>query len=78
MEYDYHYSDAIALRSGNWFYVDKVFTLIQKFQEANEKETDVKKKFRKYRKIPDKWEYMTWHDKRFIEEFLCNRTNMYY
>lgn len=21
---------------------------------------------------------MTWHDKRFIEEYMCNRTNMYY
>lgn len=21
---------------------------------------------------------MNWHDKRFVEEYLCNRTNMYY
>ena len=24
-EFNYHFSDAIALHSGNWFYVDKVF-----------------------------------------------------
>ena len=78
MEYDYHFSDAIALRSGNWFYVDGVFDHIREHQVKNRDEEDESKKFRDHRDIPEKWEHMTWHDKRFIEEYLCNRTKMYY
>lgn len=78
MEFSYHFTDAIALRSGNWFYVDRVFDHIREHQQRNRNETDESKKFREYRDIPEKWEYMTWFDKRFIEEYLCNRTSMYY
>lgn len=76
--YKYDFSDAIALRSGNWFYVDRVFNHIQEHQQRNRNETDESNKFREYPDIPLTWEEMTWHDKRFIEEYLCNRTNMYY
>ena len=35
MEYDYDVKDSIALRSGNWFYVDRVFDHIREHQERN-------------------------------------------
>lgn len=74
MAFDYRLEDALALHSGNWFYVDKVFDHIIAHQERNRKNPV----FREYPNIPRTWEEMDWHDKRFIEEYLCNRTSMYY
>ena len=76
MEYQYHYSDALPLHAANWFYVDRVFKRIQEHQDKNRLETDPKKKFREYKNIPDTWSEMDWFDKRFIEEFLCNRSSV--
>jgi len=36
------------------------------------------KKFRMYPPIPLTWDELSWHDRRFVEEYLCNRTSMYY
>lgn len=77
-EFIYNMSDGAALHSGNWFYVDQIFDHIQKAQDKNEVEQDESKKFREYKRIPSTWAEMNWHDKRFIEEYLCNRTNMIY
>ena len=40
----------------------------------------VKDKLRPHRILPEdiKFEQLTYHDKKFIEEYFCNRTNMYY
>ena len=35
IEFYYDFSDAIALRSGNWFYVDRVFDHIREHQVRN-------------------------------------------
>ena len=78
MEFKYHYSDALPLHAANWFYVDRIFDHIQEHQLRNRAEMNKSKKFREYPNIPLTWSEMTWHDKRFIEEYLCNRTRIYY
>lgn len=78
MEFQYHFSDALPLHGGNWFYVDRIFNHIQEHQERNRAETNSSKKFREHPNIPLTWAKLTWHDKRFIEEYLCNRTRIFY
>ena len=78
MTFNYHYSDALPLHAANWWYVDKVFHHIQGEQIKNRDDTDDTKKFREYPNIPLTWDELTWHDKRFVEEYLCNRTRVFY
>ena len=78
MNFSYHYSDALPLHAANWWYVDKVFHHIQGEQIKNRDVIDDTKKFREYRNIPLTWDELTWHDKRFVEEYLCNRTRVFY
>ena len=77
-EYTYNYRDALALHSGNWFYVDEIFKHIRDKQNINRIKPKDSNKFREHNNIPLSWAEMSWHDKRFIEEYLCNRTKMYY
>ena len=44
----------------------------------NRVESNLTNKFREYPDIPLTWPELSWHDKRFIEEYLCNRTRLYY
>ena len=69
---------ALPLHAGNWFYVNEIFQHIQDHQVRNRLESNQTKRFREYPNIPLAWKDMSWHDKRFIEEYMGNRTRMYY
>ena len=76
--YTYGYTDSLALHGGNWFYINEIFKHIQDHQKRNRIQTNKALKFKEYPNIGLTWDKLSWHDKRFVEEYLCNRTSLYY
>lgn len=75
--YDFKYS--LELHAANWFRVDEIFKHVQDHQIRNrELPDDDTSKFREYENLPLSWDQMDWHDKRFLEEYICNRTKIWY
>ena len=80
--YEYHYSDAIPLHSANWFYFEEVVQHIrnQQLRRNSETEKDQAGQLREYRLLPEgiPFDELAYDDRKFIEEYFCNRTKMYY
>ena len=78
--YSYDFKDVLTLHAANWFWQSEIWDHIRKAQLQHLQETDAKKKdqMRTYPTLREGISYddLTWHDRRFVEEYLCNRTNV--
>ena len=70
------------MHAGNWFFQDEIWTHIRNHQIRNLDETDpaIKNQLREYPTLKQgiMFEDLTWEDRLFVEEYLCNRTSVSY
>ena len=81
-EYYYDFSDVIPLHGANWFFQNQIWDHIRKAQLKNLDETDpkIKDKLREHPTLPEgvTFDDLSEEDKNFVEEYLCNRTDLAY
>ena len=77
-EYDFNAEDVMPLHVAQWFFVPDVYDRIREYQTRAADDAEALKHPVPGRLIPRSFEEMTWQDNKFVEEYLCRHTSVYF